>query len=104
MQIHPCICCGPTNPSCRFADASDEDTQDTASSSGSEGPEMGPQHQRAPARKPRAAATGEEDSITSSQPTAPASVAFSFGSRPYLTPDLTAVQCWDVINGLLTAV
>jgi hypothetical protein len=86
-----------------YADIDDEDTQDTATSSGSEGCERA-QQQYVPARKPRAAATGEEDSITSSQPVPSASVAFSFGNRPYLTPDLAEVHCWDIINDLLAAV
>lgn len=88
---------------CRpLADVEEEDTQDTASS-GSEGSMKGQQQCCAPARQPRAAATGEEDSITSSQPRPAASAAFSFGSRPYLSPDLTAVECWDIVNGLLAA-
>lgn len=79
----------------------DDDTLDTASS-GSEDGAREQQHFCPPHRQPQAA-IGEEDSITSSHPRPAASVAFSFGSRPYLCPDLTAVQCWDVVNDLLAA-
>lgn len=84
----------------------DEETSDTATSSASDTSESHQHHQqqRISLHKPRTAAAGEEDSITSSQPAPPASVAFSFGSRPYLTPDLSAVHCWDVMHGLLAAV
>jgi hypothetical protein len=85
----------------------DEETSDTATSSGSDTSESHQheqQQQRMSLRKPRTAAAGEEDSITSCQPAPPASVAFSFGSRPYLTPDLTAVHCWDVMHDILAAV
>jgi len=78
----------------------DDDTQDTASSSSEDGAR---EQLFCPPHCQPQAAIGEEDSITSSHPRPAASVAFSFGSRPYLCPDLTAVQCWDVVNDILAA-